>query len=71
MSACKHGIEESWCASCKTTEPRTLVLEGPTIASRFSGKCPGCGDPIVEGEDIHLTDAGWVCTDCSKRAVSA
>lgn len=68
MSDCRHGIAAEWCASCKTTEPPVLVLEGPTIAARHSGKCPGCGDPIIEGEDIHLTDHGWVCTSCKARA---
>lgn len=66
---CRHGMREDWCATCKKQEPEVLVLEGPTSAAKFDSKCGGCGDPIITGEDIHLTDGGWVCTACARRAV--
>lgn len=70
VTECRHGIEEAWCGSCKgAPAPAPLVLEGVTRPARFSNKCPGCGDPIIEGEDVHLTDGGWVCTRCAERAV--
>lgn len=72
MNECRHGLNEDWCASCKKQlPPAPLVLEGQTISARFGSKCPGCGDPIMVGEDVHLTDAGWACTSCARRAVSA
>jgi hypothetical protein len=68
MNECRHGLNEEWCASCRKTPARVPVFEGTTIASRFGGKCPGCGELIVVGEDVHLTDVGWVCTRCKEAA---
>lgn len=70
MTPCIHDLNETSCAICKKQDPVTLVLEGKTIAARFDAKCPGCGDRIHVGEDVHLTDHGWVCTSCSREAVS-
>lgn len=67
MTDCHHGMPAEWCALCRPREPEVLVLEGKTIAARYAGKCPGCGDPVVVGEDVHLTDGGWVCTSCKER----
>jgi hypothetical protein len=30
----------------------------------FSGKCPGCGEQIAEGDAIGLVDGDWCCEDC-------
>lgn len=34
------------------------------IDARFSGKCPGCGEHIAEGDRIGLVDGDWVCETC-------
>lgn len=38
-----------------------------TVAE-FESKCPGCGDLIYEGEDIHRVDGEWVCDSCAENA---
>jgi hypothetical protein len=35
------------------------------IAAR-SSKCPGCGEPISEGDRIELVDDEWVCAGCAE-----
>jgi hypothetical protein len=30
----------------------------------YSGKCPGCGGDIEEGESIGKVDGDWCCADC-------
>lgn len=34
------------------------------ISAGYSGKCPGCGNPIEEGDAIGLVDGDWCCEDC-------
>ena len=34
------------------------------ISARYSGKCPGCGDPIEEGDTIGRVDGDWCCEGC-------
>lgn len=70
VSECRHGLEESWCATCMGSARIPPVIEGPTIASRFRAKCPGCGDMVEEGEDITLADVGWVCGGCVRAVAS-
>ena len=33
----------------------------------YNEMCPGCGDPIDEGDRIGLVDAEWCCEDCVRR----
>lgn len=68
MTECDHGMNPAWCGICRAPKPEPRYLEGVTVAARFAGKCPGCGDRIEEGEDIHLTGDGvWVCSGCRDR----
>lgn len=65
---CHHGLNEDWCASCRKQPTPVPVFEGTTISARFERRCPGCGEMTYVGEDIHLTDIGWVCSGCKEAA---
>lgn len=34
------------------------------IEARWTGKCPGCGEPIIAGEPIGRVDGDWCCAEC-------
>ena len=34
------------------------------IRAQYSGKCPGCGEPIAEGDYIGKVDGDWRCEEC-------
>lgn len=40
-----------------------------TIIAAYDSKCPGCGEPIAEGDEIALDedDEIWVCEDCAEE----
>lgn len=40
------------------------VVFGPVIEAQFDGECPACGDDILFGEKITLTDDGWSHLRC-------
>ena len=38
------------------------------IAAKYDGKCPGCGEPIEEGDRIGCVDGDWCCESCVEDA---
>lgn len=34
------------------------------ITAEHDSKCPGCGEPIAEGDQIGRVDGDWVCESC-------
>jgi hypothetical protein len=34
------------------------------IIARYSGKCPGCGERIEEGDPLGKVDGDWCCEVC-------
>jgi hypothetical protein len=38
------------------------------ITARYEGRCPGCGEPIEEGDQIGMVDEEWCCERCVEDA---
>lgn len=34
------------------------------IEARYAMKCPGCGEPVEEGDEIGCVEGEWVCAAC-------
>lgn len=61
----------SMCGHCRKTPDTAVEFEHVAerqMLAKFSGRCRGCGEPIVAGETtIGLADAEagvWVCEGC-------
>lgn len=67
MADCPHGLDDRWCATCKSgPEPRSTV---PRVVAHFRaqwpGDCGGCNLPIYIGQDIvKLSNSQYVHEGC-------
>lgn len=74
MPECKHGLEPSWCASCKHLKnpgPSTWEVAEPTrtrrphgFPARFESVCGGCDMLISVGEQITQLEGEWIHVRC-------
>jgi hypothetical protein len=45
-------------------DDENIGMEVVLITASYAGKCPGCGEPITEGDNIGRVDGDWCCADC-------
>jgi len=64
---CRHGMNPSWCSTCKNLAAVRSVRFAPSLtvlarlhSSQFPGDCDQCNLPIYEGSPIaKVTDGSW------------
>lgn len=47
-----------------TRQEKRELMGTPRTFATYGGKCPGCGEQIVEGDPIFLVEEEWVCESC-------
>ena len=80
LDECEHGSIPLACGVCQDSaarrrgrpSPPRAATAGtpPTIEAHYSGRCPGCTEPIRPGDRLVHVDGEWVCGRCADEVAA-